>query len=73
MTVFHEYTFYSPMLDAEAVRLSTVNARNHEFFMILPRFDPQDARKWRDRREEALGYLQQAIRDGLEPGEVEVE
>ena len=64
---FSEFRFYSPILDAEAIRISMVNARNAEFFMIIK---ADDGRRYREKRDEALSMIEEAIEAGLEPGQV---
>jgi len=64
---FQEYFFWSPIMDADACRLSMCDAHGREFFCIVP-YD--DGKAWRARRDEYLGYITQAIDAGLQPGEV---
>lgn len=65
---YSEFRFYSPVLDAEAIRISMPGKQpNFEFFMIIP---AADGRRYRERRDEALELIELAIREGLEPGEV---
>lgn len=64
---YSEFRFWSPILDADAVRLSMSGTKGGEFFVII-RAD--DGKKYRERRDRALGLIQQAIDEGLEPGEV---
>lgn len=65
---YSEFRFYSPIMDAEAIRISMPGKRpNSEFFRII-RAD--DGRRYRERRDEALTLIQMAIEGGYEPGEV---
>ncbi len=65
---YNEFRFYSPILDAEAARLSIVNDRGEEFYAVVPCGD--EGRVWRERREEVLNKVYAAILAGYEPGEV---
>lgn len=69
MTRYREFRFYDGMQDRDAVRLSVGDGQTGEFYMILPR---ERGRRWRERRDEALGYIEQAMQEGCEPGEVVV-
>lgn len=64
---YHEYRSYSPLHDAEMVRLSVFDARGAEYFMMLAA-----GRKYRDRRLQALDDIDYAIQRGMQPGEVRV-
>lgn len=70
-TVFHvhEYRFWSPVLGEDAVRVSMFDDRGGEFFMVVP---DRGSREYRLARFEAAEALDQAINEGLEPGEVRV-
>lgn len=70
MSVYQELTSYCPIRDAEVTRLSTVNARGHEYFAIIPRDRP---RQWRKVRENVLQALEDAISAGAQPGEFNIE
>lgn len=70
MSAYHEFTFWSPWLDCEAVRVSMANASGQEFYRIIPR---ENGKRWRERRTEALDIIETAIAQGCEPGEVRVE
>lgn len=67
MASYSEYRFWSPILDAEAVRLSLFDCRGGEFWMILSALD---GKSYRQRRTEALEYMAEAVHLGLAPGEV---
>lgn len=67
MSTYSEMFFYSPMLDSEAVRISMWNEAGGEFFQIIPLMS---GRVYRERRSQALSYIEEAIRLGLQPGEV---
>lgn len=69
MTTYTEYRAYSPLHDAEVVRLSMYDARGGEFFALVPA-DAQ--KKWRERRDEALDTIMDAMDAGQFPGEVEI-
>ena len=49
------------------VRLSMVDKHNREFFMTIPE---RGAKKFRERRDEAIDAIQEAISLGLQPGQV---
>lgn len=64
---YHEARFWSPWLDATAVRLSIADERGGEYFAIvaLPK------RNWRDERRRVLDALWEAMQQ-QGPGEVSV-
>lgn len=64
---FSEFRFWSPMLDAEAIRISMPGPLGVEFFRIVR---AEDGRRYRERRDDTLNLIQSAIDAGLEPGEV---
>ena len=64
---FSEYRHWSIALDCEAVRLSAFDARDQEYWMLLPVIG---AKGYRKARAEALEYLAEAMHLGLDPGEV---
>lgn len=68
--IFQEFTSYSPMLDGETTRLSTVDNRGSEFFCRVSR---ETTKKWRALRAMLLDQLEEAIIRGDEPGEVTIE
>ena len=70
MARWHEFSFYSPLLDADACRLSMFDQHGGEFFMIVPL---EDGRPWRSKRDKALDAIEWAISHGLQPGEVRVQ
>lgn len=61
------YRFYSPALDCEAIRLSTVDGRGSEYFAIVP---ARGGREERETRTRALEMIDMAIERGDPPGEV---
>lgn len=61
------YEFWSPILGADAVRLSMVNAEGSEYFAIIERLE---GRAWQDRKREACEALKQAIDEGVRAGEI---
>ena len=65
--LFSEFQYYSLLHDREMIRISMVNERNGEFFTYIP---ADDGRRYRERRDQALGTIQSAIEAGLDPGEV---
>lgn len=69
MTTYSEFRHYSPLIDAEAVRISCWDSRGGEFWMLIP---AADGRRYRERRNEALDAIAIAIADKLEPGQVQV-
>lgn len=68
-TTFHEHRCYSPIHDAEMVRLSLFDKRGFEFFALIP---SENGRKWRERRDKALDAIADAMQAGDVPGEIEV-
>lgn len=69
MSAFHEARAYSPIHDAEMVRLSLYDTRGGEFFALVP---SNRGTKWRERRNAILDAIDDAIMRGDPPGEVEV-
>ena len=67
MRRFSEYTQWSPIFDCEVTRLSVFDGNGSEYFFMIPR---ENARRYRDRRDEALEAIDVAITEGLPPGEV---
>lgn len=67
--VYSEYRYYSPIKDADMVRLSMADAHNREFYMAIPE---SGGKRYRERRDEALGHIMTAIESGLQPGQVRV-
>jgi hypothetical protein len=70
MSVYREYTFWSPVLGERACRLSVPDEHGSEYFAIVPR--PSSGRGWREAREGALQAIEAAILRGDLPGEVRV-
>lgn len=64
-----EYRYWSPVHGVEVARVSMFNDRGHEFWMELP---CEDGRSYRGALREAAEAIDQAIHEGLEPGEVRV-
>ena len=64
-----EYRYWSPVHGAEVSRVSMFNASGHEFWMELP---CEDGRAYRAALRDAAEAIDQAINEGLEPGEVRV-
>lgn len=69
MSTYTEYRAYSPIIDAEMVRLSMYDNRGGEFFALVPAYAPK---KWRERRDEVLDAIMDAMEAGDHPGEVEI-
>lgn len=69
MSGYHEFRSYSPLHDCVMVRISVFDARDAEFFMLIPESAPK---RYRERRDRALQDIDYAIEHGLEPGEVRV-
>ena len=65
--LFSEFQYYSLLHDREMIRISMVNDRFGEFFMLIPAYE---GKRYRERRDEALETIQSAIGAGLDPGEV---
>ncbi len=68
MNGYRQFRFYSPTLDAEAVRLSMADEAGQEYYMIVAASEA--GKRWRERRDEALAALDDAISRRHEPGEV---
>ena len=68
--VYSEFSFYSPIYDAECFRISVSDGRTGEFFAIIK--NPGLGRSLREARARALNAIEAAIEAGLNPGEVEV-
>lgn len=64
---YSEFRFFDVINDRESLRVSMPNAQGSEFFVVIP---ADDGKKLRQRRDEALDMIEEAIRRGLEPGEV---
>jgi hypothetical protein len=62
---WHERVYWSVSHDAEVSRLSGFDDHAREHWMIV-----EAGKGYRDRREEALLKIQDAIEAGHEPGEV---
>jgi hypothetical protein len=62
-----EFNFWSPILGADAVRLSMVNERGEEYHCIIERLEGS---AWKAAKTEACEALQQAIDEGVKPGEI---
>jgi hypothetical protein len=69
MTVYQEHRSYSPIFDKEMVRLSITDDSNREFFIQIP---GASGKSFREAREQAIAILEQAIAEGLPPGEITV-
>lgn len=69
MSTYTEYRAYSPIIDAEQVRLSMYDDRGGEFFALVP---AAGAKKWRERKDAALDAIMDAMDAGALPGEVEI-
>lgn len=69
MSAFHELRAYSPLYDAEVVRLSLFDKSGGEFFALVPN---PNRKGWRDRRNLILDSIDDAMMRGDPPGEVEV-
>lgn len=64
---YSEFRSYSPLYDAEVIRVSMADKLGREFFHIIPALD---GKRYRERLEEALELIESAISQGCEPGEV---
>lgn len=67
MSVYCIYSYWSPYVDGEVMRVSMTNDRGDEVFKIVPRPRGSEYRRVRD---EVLDEIEQAIRSGAEPGEI---
>jgi hypothetical protein len=68
MSGYRAFRFFSPQLDAEAVRLSMADEAGQEYYIIVAA--DEAGRRWRERREEALAAIDAAIARKDEAGEV---
>lgn len=66
--VYSEFSFYSPMLDSDCIRISVSDGRTGEFFSIIP--NPGYGKSLLKARDAALAKIESAMDSGLEPGEV---
>lgn len=66
---YTEFRYYSPIQDGEMVRLSMANKNLQEFYMVLP---VEAGKAYRQRRDDALSAISEAIETGLKPGRVMV-
>lgn len=64
---YSEFRFFDVINDRESLRVSMPNSHGAEFWVIIP---ADDGKKLRQRRDDALDMIEEAIRCGLEPGEV---
>ncbi len=64
-----EYRYWSPVRGEEVARVSMFNGAGHEFWMELP---CEDGRSYRAALRDAAEAIDQAINQGLQPGEVRV-
>lgn len=67
MSAYREFRFYSPSHDAEVARLSMADDGGREYFAIVV---VAAGKGWRERREEALTAIDDAVAAGAPPGEV---
>lgn len=67
--VYSEYRYYSPLHDADMVRLSMTDMHSQEFWTAIPE---TNGTRYLERRDDALAAIQQAIELGEPPGEVRV-
>lgn len=63
---YQELISWSPIFGGDAARISMVNERNEEFFVLLPF---TEGRAFTALRKKALDVLSEAIEGGLEAGE----
>ena len=70
MSGYREFRFYSPDLDANAVRLSLADDQGREYYAIVP--VAAVGKSWREQREATLSAIDDAIAEGQSPGEVKV-
>ena len=68
MSVYREFRFFSPLDDAESVRLSMADTQGREYFTII---EASYGKRWRERRESALVAIEEAIEAGWPPGEID--
>lgn len=63
---FTEYEYYSPILDDDVCRISVADEHGQEFFAIVG----VNGKGYRQRRDEAIDVILQAIQQGCAPGQV---
>lgn len=68
---YSEFAFYSPILDANCLRISVSDGKTGEFFAIVPK--PELGKSLSKVREAALNMIESYIDAGYLPGEVKVE
>jgi len=67
---FYEFRFWSPVSGCEMARISMCDARAQEFFMHI---EAGEGKAWRERRTKAVEAILEAMRQGLNPGEVRLQ
>ena len=67
---YNEFKFWSPLLGADAARLSMADEAGSEYWMIVPN---NGGKAYRDKKLSALDAISTAIQIGLEPGRVTIQ
>ncbi len=67
---YTEFRHYSIKHDKDMVRISMADSHGGEFFMLIDA--ETSARRYRERRTEALSAIEYAIEMGMQPGMVRV-
>jgi len=65
---YSEFSFYSPILDSQALRISVSDGRNGEYFAVISK--PPIGKSLREAREKALSSIEAVIEAGFPPCEV---
>lgn len=72
--IYQEIRTYSPMIDGDVMRVSTVDERNSEYFALVRR--PDSAKMWRQLKEKVLDALEAVIQTPVDerpgPGEIQL-
>jgi hypothetical protein len=67
---YSEFSFYSPVLDSECLRISVSDGRTGEYFAIVPK--PSQGKSLSKAREDALNAIEAYMDSGYPPGEVKI-
>jgi hypothetical protein len=70
-STFSEYSFYSILLDSDALRISVSDGRTGEYFAIVPK--PSSGKSLSKVRETTLNAIEAYMDAGYPPGEVKVD
>lgn len=70
LRTYSEFSFYSPLLDRQAIRLSMSDDFGGEHFAIVPL--PETGKSLRELRDRVLMAIESSIDSGLAPGQIPV-